>query len=141
MKEFIAQALVLGCTERRNDRTADLFTLELGRGHARMVGGAAITSIFSAHCSPLNLLTTRLVKKNRYTLADAVTEDRFTLLRHSRRAFAEGLEALFALRTLLADEEPDPRLFHEVRRALEKGALTVRGILALLGVRLELAIE
>lgn len=133
MREFITHAIVLRCTQKGSDRAADLFTLELGRVEARMVGGAALTSKFSPHCDPLNLLTVRLVKKNRYTLVDAVAGDRFPALRRSKRAFAEGLEALFALRALVAREEPDPRLFHEVHRALQRGTLTVRTVLALLG--------
>lgn len=133
MREFITNALVLRCVPKGNDRAVDLFTLELGRVHARMVGGAAITSKFSPHCDPMNLLTVRLVKKNRYTLADAVEEDRFPVLRRTPRALSGGLEALFALRTLVAREEPDPRLFHEIRRALSGGTLTVRTVLTLLG--------
>lgn len=133
MREFITSALVLGCVPKGSDRSVDLFTLGLGRVEARMVAGRSPVSKFSPHCDPLNALTARLIKKNRYTLADAVTDDRFSALRGSPRALAEALEALFALRTLVPKEEPDPRLFHEIRRALTRGTLTVRGVLALLG--------
>ena len=133
MKEFITQALVLGTRPRGGDRVVDLFTLSLGRLEARMVTGRAVTSKFSPHCDPLNLLTARLVKKKRYTLADAVTVNRFPALRRSSRAFAEGLEAFFALRTLLASEEPDPRLFHAMQRGLSEGRLSVRQTLAFMG--------
>lgn len=111
----------------------DLFTLELGRLEARMVAGRSVVSKISPHCNPLNLLTVRLVKKKRYTLADAVTVDNFHAFRHAPRVLAEGLEVFFALRALVPKEEPDPRLFHEMRRALSRGNLTVRGVLALLG--------
>ncbi|MFH0806698.1 MAG: hypothetical protein V1885_03180 [Candidatus Brennerbacteria bacterium] len=133
MKEFITQALVLRCVPRGSDRAVDLFTLWLGRVEARMVAGRSIVSKFSPHCDPLNLLTVRVVKKKRYTLADAVTIDRFPSVRHSPRALSEGLEALFALRTLVPKEEPDHRLFHELRRALGEGRLSVRGALVFLG--------
>lgn len=133
MKEYITEAFVLGVRPRGGDRVADLFTLGMGRLDARMVAGRAITSKFSPHCDPLNLLTVRLVKKKRYTLADAITADRFPALRGNARAFQAALEALLALRILVAREEPDPRLFHELRRVLAEGKCTVRSILALLG--------
>jgi recombinational DNA repair protein (RecF pathway) len=133
MREYITHALVLQTRPRGSDRAVDLFTLGLGRVEARMVAGRAIISKFSPHCDPLSLLTVRLVKKKRYTLADAITESRFPAMRRSSRALAEGLEALFALRTLVPKEEPDPRLFHEMRRGLSEGRLTVRDVLALIG--------
>jgi recombinational DNA repair protein (RecF pathway) len=98
-----------------------------------MVSGRAPTSKFSPHVDPLNLLTVRLVKKSRYTLADAVGEDRFQNLRNRPKAFAEALRALTLLTALVPEEEPDPRLFHEMRRALVRGHLTVRATLPLLG--------
>lgn len=134
MREFITSAIVLGIRPRGgNDRAVDLLTLALGRVEARMVAGRALISKFAPHCDPLNYITVRLVKKNRYTLADAVAKDRFSALRRSRKAFAEGLEALFALRSLVPKEETDPRLFHEVRRALAGARLTVARVLSLLG--------
>ncbi|MDP3974895.1 MAG: recombination protein O N-terminal domain-containing protein [Candidatus Jorgensenbacteria bacterium] len=134
MKEFVTQALVLGVRSLgESDRAADLFTLALGRCEARMVAGRAIVSKFAPHTDPLNLLTVRLVKKGRYTLADAVAENRFPVLRRSAKAFAEALEAFFALKVLIPKEEPDPRLFHEVCRALTRGRLTTDHILSLLG--------
>ncbi len=133
MKEFVVHALVLGCVPKGGDRVADLFTLELGRVEARMVAGRAIVSKFAPHCDPLNLLAVRLVKKNRYTLADVVARNRFPSLRASPKALASALKAFFLLRTMMPKEEPDPRLFHEVSRALARSSLTVRTILALLG--------
>lgn len=133
MKEYITQAIVVRCVPKGSDRVADLFTLGMGRLDARMVAGRAITSKFSPHCDPLNLLTVRLVKKKRYTLADAITVDRFPALRGNVRAFQAALEALLVLRILVPREEPDPRLFHELRRAFAEGKCTVRTVLALLG--------
>lgn len=134
MKEFVTQALVLGVRPRGgNDRVADLLTLGLGRVETRMVGGRAIVSKFSPHVDPLNLLTVRLVRKNRYTLADAIGEERFPALRKRPPAFSEALDTLFVLGLLVPKEEPDPRLFHEVYHALGKGRLTIRDVLPLLG--------
>lgn len=133
MKEYITEAFVLGVKSRGGDRVADLFTLGLGRVEARMVAGRSIVSKFSPHCDPLNLLMVRLVKKKRYTLADVITEDRFSAVRRSPRALESGLEALLALRMLVPKEEPDPRLFHESCRALSRGHFTARETLTLLG--------
>lgn len=134
MTEFVTQAIVLGVTSRNGtDRTVDLLTPAWGRLEARMVGGRAITSKFSPHCMPPNVVTVRLVKKNRYTLADALTEERFPALRVSVRALTAVLNGFAAIRALAPKEEPDTRLFHEVRRALAAGTFTVARALALMG--------
>jgi len=133
MREHVTSALVLGIRPRGADRIADLFTLALGRLEARMVAGRAIVSRFTPHIDPLSVVTVRLVKKSRYTLADALTERRFRTLRIVPHRFSEALAALAALRALVPNEEPDTRLFYEVARALDRGVLTVSRVLALLG--------
>lgn len=133
MREMVTSAIVLRSLPRGGDRVADLLTLAAGRLEARMVAGRALTSKFPPHVDPLNLITVRLVKKTRYTIADALTESRFTPLRRAPRALSSALEALFALRTLVPKEEPDPRLFHGVRRALARGHFSVPEALVLLG--------
>lgn len=134
MKEFVTPAIVLRAAPAGgNDRTADLFTLTLGRLEARMVGARALVSKFAPHADPLNLVTVRLVKKNRYTLADVFTRDRFLALRRAPRALGRALAALAALRALMPKEAPDPRLFHETLRGLSRASLAPADVLAALG--------
>ncbi|MBI2278718.1 MAG: hypothetical protein HYU81_01485 [Candidatus Brennerbacteria bacterium] len=133
MKEFVTDAIVLGVRPRGSDRVADLLTPALGRLEARMVAGRAIVSKFSPHCDPPSLVTVRLVKKIRYTLADAVGKSRFARVRRTPSTFGAALGALFAIRALAPKEVPDARLFYGVRRALESGQLTARDVLPMLG--------
>lgn len=134
MKEYLVRAVVLGVRRSGGgDRTVDLFTKELGRVAARLVGGAQTLSKFAPHADPLNLVTARLVKKTRYTVADLVTEDRFTALRRDTRRLASALIYLELLRVLLPRAEPEVRLWHEFVRALRLRRFDRRALLTLLG--------
>lgn len=134
MREYIARALVVGMRGAgEKDRLVRLFTKELGTLEARVVGGRRVLSKFAPHLDPGNLVTVRLVKKNAYTVADAVGVERFAKLRRSPGAFARALTLLSLLSHLLPREVPDLRLWHFVVRSFAAARADVGATLKLLG--------
>ncbi|MBI4034197.1 MAG: recombination protein O N-terminal domain-containing protein [Candidatus Brennerbacteria bacterium] len=133
MREYFAEAVVLGLKPSgAQDRIVNLYTKDLGRLTARVVGGRKITSKLSPHLEQGNLVEARLVEKSRFVLADAVLKKRFG---RSSAVF----EALFLLNSLLPELVPDLRLWHGLLRGLEKGKPDKKIFLKLMGYNTLLA--
>ncbi|MFH1193263.1 MAG: recombination protein O N-terminal domain-containing protein [Candidatus Jorgensenbacteria bacterium] len=134
MKDLVVHALVLGARDSgERDRLVRLFTKELGVFEARVVGGRRILSKFAPHLDVGNLAAVRLVKKNAYTVTDALTEERFAKLRGNPKEFARALALLTLLSRLLPREVPDLRLWHSVVRSFSVARVDVGAVLKLLG--------
>ncbi|PIP29934.1 hypothetical protein COX26_01455 [Candidatus Jorgensenbacteria bacterium CG23_combo_of_CG06-09_8_20_14_all_54_14] len=134
MREYIVHALVLGVRDSwERDRLACLFTKELGVLEARVVGGRRVLSKFAPHLNVGNLAVVRLVKKNAYTVTDAVSGERFTKLRRNPKEFSRALALLALLSYLLPREAPDLRLWHSAVRSFVAARVDVGTILKLLG--------
>jgi len=130
MHEYIVSAIVLAVKPHRgNDRIAELYTKELGRVEARLVGGRKTLSKFAQHLNPWDAVTVRLVKKQAFTVTDALSEawcapgngtkqggKRNGSIRKNGKYFFANLEVLFAVRTLTPLLESDPQLWHLLRR-------------------------
>ncbi len=134
MREYVVEAIVLGKrSSREADQTVTLLTKEFGRVDARVVGGRRLLSKFSGHLDPLNVVTVRLVRKNHFTVADAVTRDRARTMRHDVRALSEALRAAFLLMALLPAESPDVRVWYCLLHMLRERDGDLRTLLRLLG--------
>lgn len=132
MKEYATDAVVLGLYPRGEaDRSADLFTKELGRIDARAIGARKTLSKFSPHLTPGNLVRARLVSKKSYTLTDVMTDA--SAARPKGHLHPEVLSSLFLVRTLVPAENPDIRLWHALVEMLTKGRGDERSFLSLLG--------
>lgn len=109
---------------------ADLYTKELGRVEARVISGRKIASKLSPHLDAGTLSFVRLVYKNQYTLADAISEERFfTKLSEDDDFF----EALRLCRELIPHQVPDRELWDFLLSHLREERRDCTMLLSVLG--------
>ena len=114
MREYSTDAVVLGVGERNGyDRFVDLYTEEIGRVRARVVAGRKITSKLSPHLSLGNFISSRLVYKNQFTLADALVQRVF-----SGSDILGGLSLVNSLAPVMF---PDLQIWDLLRQGLYNG--------------------
>jgi len=134
MKEFVTEGIVLGIEPINDyDRLVDLYTKDFGRLKAKAVSGRKILSKLSAHLDPLNFVTLRLIKKNSFIIADAITADRLGAIRGSVARMASALQLLEVIKKILFAAAPDRRLWFWLRRSLQTGRIDYRQFLKLSG--------
>lgn len=134
MKEFFTEAIVLGAEAvNEQDRLIDFYTKDFGRLKAKAVSGRKILSKLSPHLEPLNFVFLRLIRKNGFIIADAVTADRLADLRSVPVKLAAALWLLAAMRQILFAAAPDRRLWFWLRRSLQSGRIDYRQFLKLAG--------
>lgn len=134
MEEFVTDAIVLHIQPHlENNKIADIFTQLFGRVEARVVGGLKINSKLSSHLDPLNLVTLRLVRRNNFVIADALTKDRFNNTRNNTVALGRALTSLFLIRSLLPHLIPEPELWRMLIHTLQHTSLDYTMFLKLLG--------
>jgi len=139
MQEIDTQAVVLARypSGEKSDLIM-LYTKELGLVRAVARSSRDLKSKLSAHLEPLNLSTIRLVKKNQFTITDALAQKNYRRLIQSSNLSPE--EKLQRLRELLgifrligeiaAEEQPD----NELWALLEAGKVFSKSILKVLGL-------
>lgn len=134
MKEYITEAIVLNRDlYKENDLSVDLFTKDLGRLKARVVGGKKPLSKLSPNLDFLNLVTLRLVEKNQFTVADVVTKNFFKNLKSNKIILLKAIQGANLIRALLPLELPDKALWHEFSRMLRGQTLRIPTLLQILG--------
>lgn len=134
MREYVTSAIVLSTKNYlEHDRIVDLFTRDLGKIRARVPGGRKLLSKFSPHLGVLREVIVRLVHKHSFTIADALTENSFSEIRGNVRKLGAALNVLSLIRVLFAEQEPDNRLWHHVRRAFSEGNVSYAPILLIAG--------
>lgn len=140
MKEFVTEGIVLG-NEPVNDqdRLVDLYTKDFGRLKAKVISGRKILSKLSPHLEPLNFVSLRLIRKNSFIVADAITVDRLVAARSDLARAAGALWLLAAMRQILFAAAPDRRLWFWLRRSLTGGRINYRQFLKLSGFDPDLA--
>ncbi|MFA6364969.1 MAG: recombination protein O N-terminal domain-containing protein [Candidatus Paceibacterota bacterium] len=130
MKELVSEAIVLGREPSRgSDRTVALLTKEAGYIHVRAVGGLKILSKFAPHLDPGSLVEVRLAKKNGYTLTDALTKDRFLIIRNNSEKLGRALRVLFFIQYFFPENVSDTRLWDTLLKALETGEIKMNDFL------------
>lgn len=133
MKDFVSEAIVLGTAPaKEHDRVVFLFTKKHGRIQARVAGGARLLSKFAPHLDPLNLVGIRVAHKNKYTLTDVLTSNRFLATREGP-AFGNALKVVALVRVLAPEGEPDMKLWHDLVTALADGNVKPNHFLNIFG--------
>lgn len=140
MREYVMEAIVLATRSKgEKDRVVDLFTKELGRFDARVIGGQKFLSKFSPHLDLGNFVIARLVRKNTFTLTDVISKPQ-SKTRSNLKQFSSILQALFLVRALVPVLQPDLPLWYFLK-ALPKPKLNVlKDLLSILGYNPERAI-
>jgi len=132
MREYVTEAIVLAMRPARSeDRLVKLFTKDLGRLEARVVGGRRPLSRVAPHLNPWDQVTVRLVRKQAFTIADAVALTRAGRLRSNRRHFFTSLELLYAVHVLTTLVAPDLHLWYFLTHLREQGIPSRRRLSAL----------
>lgn len=134
MREFATEAFILGLRNfRENDRSVFLYTKDLGRVEVKVIGGRKILSKLSPHLDVLNLVNVRLIEKSKFTLADAITKNRFLAVREDFKKSSAALNLLFLTNFLAPVLMPDLPFWHHLSRAFKSGRIHIGSFLKLLG--------
>lgn len=133
MKDFVSEAIVLGIQPaKEHDRVVSLFTKKHGRIQARVAGGARLLSKFAPHLDPINLVGVRVAHKNKFTLTDVLTTDRFSATRKGS-SFGQALKVVALVRVLAPEGEPDMKLWHDLVQMFTSGTVDPNHFLNLFG--------
>ncbi|MEK9194268.1 MAG: DNA repair protein RecO [Patescibacteria group bacterium] len=134
MKEYLTQAIVLGVRPiKESDKLADLYTRDLGRIEARIIGGQKILSKLAQHLDLLNLVTVRLIEKNNFTVADIMSEEIFLGVKKDIESYRKARGVFSLIRSLLPKGVEDERLWQGLLRALRENNFNSGLFLKLLG--------
>ncbi|MAF80060.1 hypothetical protein CL629_03220 [bacterium] len=134
MSEYSTEAIILGRRENGPyNRIVDLYTKELGRVEARVVSGRKIISRLSPHLDFGNLAHVRLVYKNQFTVADALTEERFFSGPEDIGVYERFSRLAFLFCSLAPQMIPDVEVWDMFLRGLRKRGLDYRMFLSLFG--------
>lgn len=115
------------------DKIIDLFSKELGRIEARVVSASKIKSKLSPHLDVLNLITIRLVNKNRFTITDVLLKRRFKKTRRDIRKLGNALLMVQILKEILPPSLPDLELWYFLNRSLSQSFFDYKMLLKILG--------
>jgi DNA repair protein RecO len=134
MVEYLTQAIVLSSRpQKENDRLADLYTKEFGRMEAKVIGGRKILSKLAPHLDLFNVVTVRLVEKNRITVTDALTDERFEKERRDPEFYPLAFKIFSLVRALAPVAVPDARLWHYLLKSLRNRDGNARTVLKIFG--------
>ena len=125
MREYLTDAIVLGQEQALStgrqagdfDVRLDFYTKDFGRLKAKAKSLRKPTSKLAGHLEPMTLSKIRLIEKNGFLVADALTINRFDLLRSSSRSFEEGLRLLDFFKAVVLDGEPDFNLWQWLKNS------------------------
>lgn len=134
MHEYVTDAIVLDVSPRgERDKEVALYTHALGRVDAFAVGARRPTSKFSPHLDLLNLVRVRLVEKNRITVTDAQTLDRFPVTRGDIVRRAAALEVAHAVQWLAPHFSEEANIWKELLRQFSKNTFHMDPLLKTFG--------
>lgn len=139
MQEIVTKAVVLDrFTTGESNSLVILYTQDLGLIKASAKSSRSLKSKLSGHLEPLTLAQVRLVKKNQFTIVDALAIKNFSsLLGRSQVSHAQTLQRQRELLSIFkfiaqsaALEQPDQELW----MLLEQGKVFTKDILKVLGL-------
>lgn len=134
MQEYVTDAIVLDVIPRGEfDREVSLYTRALGRIDAFAMSSRKPSSKFSPHLDILNLVTVRLVEKNRVTITDAATLDRFEELRGSRTLRPRALDLLHLIRSLAPRFSEESEVWNEIISQFSKPEVALPPFMSFFG--------
>lgn len=119
MKEYFTEALVLDKIENKEaDGMVIFYSFDLGKVSARARSVKKITSKLSAHLEPLNFVNVRLIEKNGFQVADALTVNRQPELRSDPEILAKFLRIIQFIKTTTFELQPDHRLYFAIKKIM-----------------------
>lgn len=134
MREHVTHAIVLSVSPTKEyDRSFECFTEHLGRITIRGISGMRMKSKLSPHCEPMKLIQMRVIEKNAFTLADAITQEIFINAQDEREVQNKAIHFLFALKHLTPKEMTDTILWEFIIRSFREKNFSIRELLTLLG--------
>lgn len=141
MREYLTDAIVLGQEQALLasrlagdfDVRLDFYTRDFGRLKAKAKSLKKTTSKLAGHLEPLTLSKIRLIEKNGFLVADALTINRFEQLRSSSRSFAEGLRLIDFFKAVVLDGEPDFNLWRWLKNSLITGNISYSALREIMG--------
>jgi recombinational DNA repair protein (RecF pathway) len=142
MPEYVTRAVVLGVGERNGrDRRVDLFTEELGRLEARIVGGRRMTSKLGPHFGLGNRVLVRLVHKHQFTVTGVVGDAVLSCREEDVVSFCTRfLGVLYLLRALQAPLVPDEDVWNALLASVDRHEVDYRSFLRMLGYDVQFAL-
>ncbi|MEK7147172.1 MAG: recombination protein O N-terminal domain-containing protein [Patescibacteria group bacterium] len=127
MQEYLTDAIVLGQEQVGDlDVLLDFYTENFGRLKAKAISLKKPTSKLAGHLEPLTLSKIRLIEKNSFLVADALTISRFEQLRSSSRSFEEGLRLIDLFRKFVFEGERDLELWRWLKNSLATGNISYK---------------
>lgn len=134
MHEYVTKAISLGYAPHKEfDVEASLYTELLGRIDVRVISGRKIKSRFLGHLNPLNLVTVRIVEKNKFTLADVLCDDTYPNLRSNMNTRTKALRLIFFLKNVAPACVPDAKIWEELCSSFNKNEINIHKIMSHLG--------
>ncbi len=134
MNEHITEALVLKTkTWANKNKQISLYTKDLGRLKVKAISGGKTTSKLSPHLDVLNLSTVRLINKNNFLIADALTKDRFEKVRESEDYISQGLKTVSLIDEITPFNMVDNRLWYYLISSFKKARFNDKELLKILG--------
>ncbi|MFH1347039.1 MAG: DNA repair protein RecO [Spirochaetota bacterium] len=124
MKEFLTEALVLDIEDSAEfDKIINLYTKELGRVSARARGARKITSKLTGHLQPLDFTRVRLIEKNGFQVADALTFKKMERI-------PESLATVKFVKEMTFELQPDRNLWNLLKKNIK---ISKKDLLSVLG--------
>jgi len=134
MKEYLTEGIVLNIEHIDEDNNSvDLYTKELGRIKAKVIGGRKILSKLMPHLDVLNLVKLRLVEKKHFIVVDAIAKDIFLELKNSPKKLASVLNFFYVFRAICYPAEPDFRLWYWLVRSFRLKSFNYHEFLKIIG--------
>ncbi|MEK7657802.1 MAG: DNA repair protein RecO [Patescibacteria group bacterium] len=119
MTEYFTEALVLDKMENKEaDGTVVFYSFNLGKVSAKARSLKKITSKLSAHLEPLNFVNVRLIEKNGFQVADALTVNRQPELRNDPDVLAKFLRIIQFIKTATFELQPDQQLYSAIKKIM-----------------------
>lgn len=113
MIEYFVNALVLGQKSSGElDKTIYLYTKELGKVSAKAKSIRKITSKSAGHLEPLNFVKARLIEKNGFQIADAITS-------YKIKKSLEALSLIKFIKEMTFDLHVDKKFWTVIKKSLE----------------------
>lgn len=134
MFEYLTQAIVLNSRpQKESDRLVDIYTKDFGRLEAKVIGGRKVLSKLAPHLDLFNVVTVRLVDKNKITVTDVLTDERFEKERRNPEFYHSAFRIFSLVRVLAPAAAPDLHLWHYLVKSLRNRSGDVKTLLKIFG--------
>jgi len=130
----VTKAIIVARTPvRERDATITLYTPIFGIIEARAEGARAPKAKLGPHLDPVRRSLVRIVRKNGFVIADALTENAWGSVKADAPRLRDALAACAIICAIAPREEGDEKTWHEINRQFENGTASARTILRQFG--------